>query len=201
MSCGYHHLPEFTQSIQATGILHHVNEGRAYKAKTDSLSGMYRKPHDAPDIPSSVWAMNVSVFQVALALLLILTGLWRGWVNWHGATRRPAWRSTRWCRTGWTKPCSGSSWPRSGTGCLGSSYGSEPHHTLCGATGGLTWDDSEKEKESYMRGCLEEQKKTFAVNMTLFIKCLTERERGCNNRKERKTDGKIYEKYNSRWVE
>lgn len=32
--------------------------------------------------------------------------------------------------------------------------------------------------------------------MTLFIKCLTERERGCDNRKERETDGKIYEKYN-----
>lgn len=69
----------------------------------------------------------------------LLTGLWREQVSWHGATRRPAWRSTRWCRTGWMRSCSGSSWPRSETGCPGSSYGSEPPRTLCGATGGLTW--------------------------------------------------------------
>lgn len=152
ISHGYLHLQDFTESIQATGILHHVNEGRAYKTKTDSLSGMYRKPHNAPYYLIGASYAYVCFPGGPLTLPhppIILTGLWRGRANWHGATRRPAWCSTRWCRTGWTRSCSGSSWPRSGTGCLGSGYGSEPHHTLCGATGGLTWDDSEKDEESY----------------------------------------------------
>lgn len=86
-----------------------------------------------------LWICAVWVYSCSHPSPPLLTGLWRERVNWHGATRRPAWRSTRWYRTGWMRSCSGSSWPRSGTGCLGSSYGSEPPRMLCGATGGLTW--------------------------------------------------------------
>lgn len=146
---------------------------------------MHHKSHYTPDIPSSVCELWMCVFSCGhRSPPPLLTGLWRERVNWHGATQRPAWRSTRWCRTGWMRSYSGSSWPRSGTDCLGSGYGSEPHHTLCGATGGLTWGRQWEGRgfthERLSPGAKEFKKGgrvTSVVNMTVFIKCLTKKER------------------------
>ena len=108
----------------------------------DSMSGMHQISHNISDLPSSVRTSNlrnVHMYSSGHPSPPLLTGLWRELVSWHGATPHPAWRSTRWYRTGWMRPCSGSSWSRSETGCLGSGYGSGPPRMLCGVTGGLTW--------------------------------------------------------------
>lgn len=136
---------KYSVSCGCSGILHHISMGDVHtkwalvkltpclECTKDTIFQIFHHRCE-------LWIAhsNVCVYSCGRPSPL-LTGLWREPVNWHGATRRPAWRPTHWYRTGWMIPCSGSSWPRSGKGCLGSGYGSEPPRTLCGATGGLTW--------------------------------------------------------------